>query len=1378
VPTAELLAPEASERVVQRLRVVAVCAVLTAATFLQEPGRIATDTKLDLTADPWRFLGRALHLWEPLGFFGQVQDQAYGYLFPMGPFFALGHTAGLPAWVIQRLWISALLCIAVIGVNRLAARLEIGTPTSRLIGAMAYALAPRMMSTLGPTSIEALPMALAPWVLAPLVRGARGGSPRRAALTSAVMVFCVGGVNATATVAVLPLAVLFLLTRARGPRRRQLIRWWVPGVLAACLWWLVPLLLLGRYSPPFLSWIESARITTGETSLVEVLRGTSHWLGYLAGTAGPEWRGGWLVVTRPAAVLDTGLLAGAGLLGLCLRGMPERRLLRLGLLAGILLVCFGHVGAADGLGAEWQRTLLDGALAPLRNVHKFDPVLRLPLALGLTHLIARVLHPTVPTAARRPLMVGAVGLVVVGLIGAGSPLLTGELVPRGSFAEVPAYWAQAAGWLGAHTVDGRALLVPGASFGDYYWGRPRDEPLQALATTPWVVRDAVPFTSAEAIRALDAVQSRLNSGTISPGLSTFLARSGIEYLVVRNDLDYAVAGAPRPVLVHQTLDQSGGLRRVAAFGPFVGGGSTTEIEVDQQLDRPYPAVEIYEVAPRADLAVYIPASDTGAVQAGSEGLLDALDAAAPVPSAALLDDGSGPAAPMGTTTSTRMVTDTPARREVDFGRVDHHASAVLTPTDPLRLANPARDYLPPGARVVSASQEGVARLSASSSVADAGTPGGTKPEHAPSAAVDGDPSTSWVAGGVDGAVGAWIRLDFERPMLLGGGTLQVARDLSGPQVDVVTVVTDAGSLRVAVPPDGRVPLPDVRTRFMTVRADEVAGGGPGYLFGVSEIAVPGILAPRPLVVPVQGSASSYVLSSPVGRTGGCVRVGDRPLCAVGLGQPGEQEAGIDRILAGSTAGTYAMQVQAVARPSASLEARLSAGADLKVTASSSSVNDPDGVPARVADGDLRSGWVASPVDHTPTLTFAFDSEQTLSGIHVVLDPGLAASGPGAVVVRMQGRTQFLTLDSSGFARFPSTRTRVVKISFTTPRVVQSYDPFTRQLSELPIGASEVWFTGAEQARATLPDRAIVSWGCGQGPNVVIDGHSVGTSGSSSVGLLRMGQPVVLRACVDSVQVPSDARVRALSTSDLVVRSVTLTAPDSAVSADRAIALSRPTWGPTDRTVDVPTRAGDGLLAVRETANSGWTATLGDAVLTPATVDGWQQGWRLPAGAAGAVHLVYAPDRTYRLGLAAGLLAVLLLLAGAFVRRGDDRGSALDPAGPAEWSTHSRIDPWVLATAAAVLALTAAAALPVLGLLVAAALYLPRRWGKGVLLGAVVVGAGIAFIALVFHPWASGDSYAGAWAWVQLSLAGAIAAVATVPPSSGDWGGGGSEATVD
>ncbi|MEJ6535972.1 MAG: alpha-(1-_3)-arabinofuranosyltransferase family protein, partial [Mycobacterium sp.] len=67
--------------------------------FLSSPGLIAPDTKLDLTANPLRFLARAANLWNSDLPFGQVQNQAYGYLFPHGTFFLLGHALGVPGWV-------------------------------------------------------------------------------------------------------------------------------------------------------------------------------------------------------------------------------------------------------------------------------------------------------------------------------------------------------------------------------------------------------------------------------------------------------------------------------------------------------------------------------------------------------------------------------------------------------------------------------------------------------------------------------------------------------------------------------------------------------------------------------------------------------------------------------------------------------------------------------------------------------------------------------------------------------------------------------------------------------------------------------------------------------------------------------------------------------------------------------------------------------------------------------------------------------------------------------------------------------------------------------------------------------------------------------
>lgn len=91
------------------------------------------------------------------------------------------------------------------------------------------------------------PGVLLPWVLIPLVKGCKGGSTLRAAALSALAVLLMGGVNAADTLDVLIMPVIFLLTRQPSPRRRSLAGWWVICTGLATMWWLIPLLFLGKY---------------------------------------------------------------------------------------------------------------------------------------------------------------------------------------------------------------------------------------------------------------------------------------------------------------------------------------------------------------------------------------------------------------------------------------------------------------------------------------------------------------------------------------------------------------------------------------------------------------------------------------------------------------------------------------------------------------------------------------------------------------------------------------------------------------------------------------------------------------------------------------------------------------------------------------------------------------------------------------------------------------------------------------------------------------------------------------------------------------------------------------------------------------------------
>ncbi len=142
-----------------------------------------------------------------------------------------------------------------------------------------------MLSVLGPISIEVWPSALAPWVLVPLVIGAAARLARRRGPLSALAVACVGGVNAVGVVRGDAARRPWLLTAARPRRRTDAVV--AAFVALATLWWLVPLLLLGRYSPPFLDYIESASAPPfGATASTRCVA-RRNWVPYLAGDAAP-----------------------------------------------------------------------------------------------------------------------------------------------------------------------------------------------------------------------------------------------------------------------------------------------------------------------------------------------------------------------------------------------------------------------------------------------------------------------------------------------------------------------------------------------------------------------------------------------------------------------------------------------------------------------------------------------------------------------------------------------------------------------------------------------------------------------------------------------------------------------------------------------------------------------------------------------------------------------------------------------------------------------------------------------------------------------------------------------------------------------------------
>ncbi|WP_019901660.1 alpha-(1-_3)-arabinofuranosyltransferase [Salinispora arenicola] len=1248
--------PNRTRRLDRSFRHLAVCVVLTALAFQQAPGLIVPDTKVDLNVNPAGWLLRSLHLWDPAGTFGQLQNQAYGYLWPMGPFFLLGSELGLAPWVVQRLWWALIFCVAYLGVVRLAGRLGIGSPAARMIAGIAFALSPRILTQLGWSSVESWPSAVAPWVLIPLVGLARGAPLRRAIAGSALAVACAGGVNATAVLAVVPLAVLWLATLTPVRRRIAALAAWCGAVALATAWWLIPLLILGQYSPPFLDYIETARTTTSVTDAVTTLRGASYWVAYLASPVEQAIPGGARLANELPLVLATLTVAALGVLGLSRRGMPHRRFLVTGLVLGAALVGLGHVSDLPSLLTGPQQQFLDGIGAPLRNTHKFDVLLRLPLALGVAHLVGVVVRAarSAPTGRRthpvaRAWLTASVTMVSVATV--ASPAVAGGLATPASAGEVPGYWRDAADWLDTNTGHGRVLVVPGARRPSYDWGSTTDEITQPLLDSRWAVRNAIPFTPPTTIRLLDAIESTLATGAGSAGLADLLARSGVSHVLFRADLDHGRSDTARPAVVRQALQRSPGLSRVATFGPIRGGPSEPDEIRDEGLDVPGRALEVYRVNRRVEPVVAYDREAVATVVGGPESLLDLAAAGLLSPAPTVL---AGDAATIGANGPVTM-TDGLRRREVSFGRSRDNASHTLTPDETFELPAPAHDYLPDWAPAWStvAHLEGISTIQASTARSQVNTPGGTRPEHQPYAAMDGDPTTSWQSAPYSRGNRQWIEIGLDNPTEI--TRVELSFDLTADSVPTTVTVT-AGYERRTVEGFGDRMAFDLdgihATRRIRISIDDTftlrpLGSG---VVGISEISIPGVETSRTLRLPAAPATERppAVVVSAAPSTPACFVVNGKPHCSTDAVRGSEDGRTIDRTLTLPTAGTYDTQLWA--RPTAgpalnaALDEAVAAAQGLglapEVSASSTGVPHPARRPGAVLDGDPATSWSPSIRDDAPILRLTWLKPQVINGLHFAVDPAVAATRLGSVRViaddgfrsSLLGEDGLLTLD-------PPARTDELTIQFLDRPSATSTDPYGYRLPEpLPIAVGEITvLPGAPSAR---PDPTTpVALGCGSGPTVAIGDDTVTTALRGTMRDLLELREVPAEPCgpatgthlgADEHRLVATAGQLATPTRVALVPRQTTPAVATPPSA-----LDISTWGATERRVRVDERAAERILAVRENTNRGWQATLAGEPLRSVVVDGWQQGWLLPAGAAGEIVLRFAPDGPYRISIFTG-----------------------------------------------------------------------------------------------------------------------------------------------
>ena len=362
------------------------------AALLQRPGETSADTKIDLHVDPVGFLGDVMAVWTNSGAFGEVQGGQYaGYLFPMGPFFALGHLLGLPDWLVDRLWIGVILALAAWGTVRLLDALMPGPRgAAHVVAGALMVFNPYTVVYVDRTSVTLLGVAALPWLMLAVQRGLR--TPRGwwwpAAI--ALMVTCAGaGVNAAVTAWILlgPVA-LALYEWGRGAVDRRAVVAFTLRVVAlgipACAWWLGPVLIQTLYGIDFLQFTEQPGAIWASTSLSESFRLMGYWPSYLGvgyGSLLPFYE------TSPDLLFAAPVVAATLLVpALALSGFAAGRRWVYGpfflglLLLGLLVMA---VGFPEGTPLRKGVTFAYNTLSPiqfLRTTHKAGPLVALALA--------------------------------------------------------------------------------------------------------------------------------------------------------------------------------------------------------------------------------------------------------------------------------------------------------------------------------------------------------------------------------------------------------------------------------------------------------------------------------------------------------------------------------------------------------------------------------------------------------------------------------------------------------------------------------------------------------------------------------------------------------------------------------------------------------------------------------------------------------------------------------------------------------------------------------------------------------------------------------------------------------------------------------------
>ena len=1369
------------------LGVAAVVAYLP--VVFSSPGKVGADTKTYLYLDPSRLLAEASSLWDSDVALGTVTHQTIGYLWPMGPFYWLLETLQSPDWLAQRLWLGSILFGAAAGVRYLLKTLD-WRGGGLLVAMLAYELSPYVLHYSARISVVLLPWAGLPWMIALTIRAARRGGWRYPALF-ALLVVTVGSVNATSLLLVGLAPVLWLLhaagiersisaSRALGAALRIAVT-----TIGVSLWWIAGLALQGSYSLPVTRYTETYEVVADASTGPEVFRGLGYWFFY-----GNDKFGQWI---EPSIEYTQGVwlhflsfgLAVFALLGAALIRWRHRSyfvlLIVVGGLAAIASHPFDHPSALGSVFKAFTET--DAGLA-LRSTPRALPMLVLAVAVFLG-MIANAVQRRWPSPGRV-----LVVLICVAVVLNNPAMWRIRMIEEHLHRDeaIPQYWDEAIASLDDSGRGGRVMEVPGTDFASYRWGNTVDPITPGLLDRGYVARELVPFGSAESAALLTAFDRRFQEDSLDLDSVVPVAElMSVDDLVHRGDLSFERFRTPRPVAL---ADQ---LARTPDLGPGVGFGDPIAnvagpqqplldevfLGIDPTLADPAP-VTVHQVPNALDIVRLRPLVGSTVIVGDAEGIVDVagaelLDLSGPIWFGADLVADDDLRSTVLAEPSHIVITDTNARRAQRWGTLRENVGAVERagevplvddPTDnrlPLFIELDQRKDLDADDSRTVAVQDGTFTVQASAY----GNPVTYTNDDRAFYAVDGDLDTAWVVAAFAEARGEFLVFDFSSETQVSELTFVQPLQDANRHITEVEIRADGmvlGRFSLGAQSHGApgqtVEFADVTASEVQVEITDLDLGVFATYPGVSPVGFAEVLigasqqplyetirTPVALIEALGSDLDDHDLSVVL------TRERSNPAEPVRDDPEPEMQRWVPIPAGRSFEVSGAVRLSAAAPESQidELLGRSGTPSGLEMTARSSGrlPGDLDSAASFAFDDDPNTAWtgVFGPqADQWLELDMAEPVHVENLVLDVVADD--FHSLPSRILVVADGEQVGEIVIEGGLRSGPRGQTlpllqRVDRMLSTLVLVAADVDEritldwYSNAGVAMPISIAEVNLgDGIHFSEATDVDTGCVEL-------LAINGVAVEARAAGSAQDALARRELSLSGCDDAVSVVGGLRIETRSRPlGLDLDQLVLRSPRPTQTPPQMPKVEVLSHDDTSYSLRVPALADEAWLVLGQSHNDGWSASVDGMDLGhPVLIDGFANGWRLPAGDDRLVELRWTPQSLVNWALWMSLLAVVVVVWLAFRgsvgpdvslarRRDGPELPVLDPIVGA--STSYRVPPagstrqiagcFVLAFGFALVNVPQwrLAALGV-GAIAAVGVWRPRWWNRPALYGALLLG---------------------------------------------------------